>query len=178
MATTDAAAIASALLVAWAVGGPVFGALSDRLCRRKLPYIIGCSFSTVGWALLLLVPALPLALLVALILVTGFASGCMIISFAYAKESVPAELAGTVSGLINTGVILGPTILQPAVGWMLDRHWQGAVADGIRVYSLAAYRAGFLLMVAWAILALVLLFFTRETACAQSPTTSGNRRRQ
>ncbi len=165
--TTEAAAIASALLVAWAVGGPVFGAMSDRLGRRKLPYIVGCSAVAAGWALLLFVPGLPFYLLVALVLATGFASGCMIISFAYAKESVPADLAGTVSGLVNAGVMLGPTLLQPAVGWILDRRWQGEIVDGVRVYGLEAYRAGFALMIAWATLALVLLVFTRETACSQ-----------
>ena len=121
------------------------------------------------------IPRLPFGLLVALVVAIGFGSGCMIISFAYAKESVPAELAGTVSGLINTGVILGPTLLQPAVGWTLDRHWQAEIVDGVRLYSLAAYRAGFLLMVAWAVLALVLLVFTRETACSQLPAGATNR---
>ena len=167
METTEAAAIASTLLVALAVGGPVFGAISDRLCSRKIPYIIGCCATTAGWLLLLFVPGLPFHLLVALVLVTGFTSGSLIISFAYAKESVPPELAGTVSGLINTGVILGPTLLQPAVGWVLDRHWQGELVNGARIYSLAAYRTGFVLMAAWAILSLVLLVFTRETACRQ-----------
>ena len=176
MATTQAAAIASTLLVAWAVGGPIFGAISDRICRRKLPYLIGCGATAAGWMGLLFIPGLPFPLLLALVLITGFASGCMIIGFAYAKESVPAELAGTVSGLINAGVMLGPTLLQPAVGWVLDRQWQGQIMDGVRVYSLEAYRAGFLLMAAWAVLALVLLLFTRETSCKQAPAgSSGDR---
>lgn len=178
LATTEAAAIASTLLVAWAVGSPVFGALSDRFCSRKRPYIIGCMATAAGWGLLLFVPDLPFPLLIGLVLVTGFASGCMILSFAYAKESVPPELAGTVSGLINAGVMLGPTLLQPAVGWVLDRHWQGDMSEGVRVYSLAAYRSGFLLMIAWAALALVLLIFTRETACRQVSLGTDNGRRR
>jgi hypothetical protein len=56
-------------------------------------------------------------------------------------------------------------LLQPLVGWMLDRHWGGALVEGIRVYGQAAYQAGFALMVAWTVLALVLLCFTRETHC-------------
>jgi hypothetical protein len=89
----------------------------------------------------------------------------MIISFAFAKESVPAQLTGTVTGVANMGVMMGPMLLQPAIGWMLDRHWQGALADGIRVYGLEAYQAGFGLMIAWAALSVVLLVFTRETFC-------------
>ena len=91
----------------------------------------------------------------------------MIISFAFAKESVPSHLAGTVSGITNMGVMMGPTLLQPAVGWVLDRCWQGNMLAGVRIYSFDAYRAGFSLMFAWTALSLVLLFFTKETHCRQ-----------
>jgi hypothetical protein len=59
-------------------------------------------------------------------------------------------------------------VLQPAVGWMLDRRWEGAVREGVRIYSLIAYQAGFWLMMGWVLAALLLLFFTRETRCRQA----------
>ena len=155
------------MLVAWAVGGPVFGAISDRIGRRKPLYILGCLSAVTAWAIILLLPGLPLPLLVTVLLIAGFTSGCMIISFAFAKESVPTRLAGTVNGVINMGIMLGPTLLQPIVGWMLDRSWHGDLVDGIRTYNIAAYHAGFILMMVWAILSFVLLFFTRETYCRQ-----------
>jgi hypothetical protein len=65
------------------------------------------------------------------------------------------------------GVMMGPTLLQPAVGWILDQQWQGDVIRGIRLYTLDAYQAGFSLMIAWAVLSFLLLFFTRETYCRQ-----------
>jgi len=163
-----AAALNSALLVAWAGAGPLFGWFSDRLGRRKPLYIAGCGVSLAGWVVTLFCTRLPIPALTAVLLVTGFASGCMILSFAFAKESVPAHLAGTVSGVINMGIMAGPMLLQPVVGWILDHHWQGQVADGVRLYSLQAYRAGFVLMIAWLALSFVLIFFTRETRCRQS----------
>ena len=36
---SHAAALTSTMLIAWAVGGPTLGAMSDRLGRRKLPYL-------------------------------------------------------------------------------------------------------------------------------------------
>ena len=165
---TRAAALNSVLLVAWAVGGPVFGGLSDRIGRRKPLYFLGCTTAVIGWIFILFIPDLPVFLLTILLITTGFASGCIIISFAFAKESVPAHLAGTVNGVINMGVISGPTLLQPAVGWMLDRNWSGGFLQGVRVYDLAAYRAGFVLMLGWALVSLALLFFTRETKCRQA----------
>jgi MFS family permease len=112
-------------------------------------------------------PGLPLWLFVVLIALTGVATGGMILSFAWSKESVPARLGGTVSGAVNMGIMLGPTLLQPAVGWVLDRHWTGGMAQGARIYGLAAYQAGFGLMMVWAVLAVILLALAKETHCRQ-----------
>ena len=165
--TAKASTLTSSLLVAWAVGGPVFGWLSDFTGRRKPLYLLACALCLAGWTVIILIPDLPFFLLVALLVGTGFCSGCMVLSFAFAKESMPARLAGTVTGVINMGVMLGPTILQPAVGWVLDRNWQGEMTDGVRVYGLQAYQNGFSLLLAWAALSLVLLLFTKETFCRQ-----------
>lgn len=121
---TGASVLSTALMVAWAVGGPTFGWFSDRLGRRKPLYILGCGFSLAGWGGILFLSNLPVPVLAGLLVFTGFCSGCMIISFAFAKESVPLNLAGTVSGVVNMAVMMGPMILQPAVGWTLDQYWQ------------------------------------------------------
>lgn len=163
-----ASALATTLLVAWAVGGPLFGWLSDHTGRRKPLYLGGCTLTLVGWAVAVFAENLPLPALIAVLIITGFSSGCMIISFAYAKESVPASLSGTAAGVINMGVMSGPMLLQPLVGWMLDRRWSGQIEDGVRLYGFDAYQAGFGLMIAWTALAVVLLCFTRETNCRPS----------
>lgn len=162
----SAAAISSALLVAWALGGPCLGALSERLGRRKPLHVAGCAVALVCWSLIALLP-LSLPWLVPLLLVGGFAAGNLIIGFAFNKESVPARLSGTASGVCNMGPLMGGMLLQPAVGWILDRHWQGALEHGVRLYSAAAYQAAFLMIVGWIALALLLSFFSRETFCRQ-----------
>ena len=91
----------------------------------------------------------------------------MIIGFAFAKESVPARLSGTVSGIVNMGVMVGPMILQPSVGWILDRNWSGLTAGGVQIFGWNAYRTGFALMLAWAVCACLLILLTRETYCRQ-----------
>ena len=90
------------------------------------------------------------------------------VGFAIAKESAPVPLAGTAAGVANMGNMLGGMIMPPLVGWVLDRNWSGALADGARVYDFAAYRAGFSPMLAWLALSLLLLAFTRETHCRQA----------
>ncbi len=167
LSPASAAALSSALLVAWAVGGPFFGWLSDRLENRKMLYLLGCGISVVGWGLIILVKDVALIPLVAILMITGFSSGCMIITFAFAKESVPIHLSGTVSGVVNMGVMIGPMTLQPVVGLVLDCMWTGDMAAGVRLYSVGAYRSGFLLMLAWIVVSFILLLFTRETGCRQ-----------
>jgi MFS family permease len=163
----DAAAITSALLVAWALGGPALGTWSERIGRRKPLYVGTTALALVGWGLIVFLPPLPLPVLIALLVVLGFASGSIIIGFAYAKESVPLRLTGTAAGVTNMGTMMGVMILQPAVGWMLDRYWNGATVNGVRVYDVAAYRAGFALIVAWLLVSFICIALTRETHCRQ-----------
>jgi hypothetical protein len=77
------------------------------------------------------------------------------------------RLAGTISGVINMGIMLGPTLLQPAIGWVLDRHWQGLMDAGVRIYGIGAYRSAFALIMVWMLVSWFLIFFTRETYCRQ-----------
>ena len=161
------ASLTSSLLVAWALGGPFMGWLSDRLQNRKKLYIAGCGVATVGWMTITLMEKLPLGLLIPILVITGFASGSMIISFAFVKESVPIRLSGTVAGVVNMGVMTGPMILQPAVGLVLDKMWGGDLLNGVRIYDAVAYRSGFAIMLAWIGISFLLLFFTRETRCQQ-----------
>jgi len=167
LSTAAAAALCSLTLLAWGIGGPLAGALSDRVKERKRLYIVGAAVATIGWSVVLLVPGLPLAVLASLLVLTGLASGIIMIGYAYAKESAPAALAGTTGGVVNMGNMTGGMLMQPAVGWMLDRAWDGALENGMRIYSFQAYRLGFALMLAWLAAAVAVAAFTRETRCRQ-----------
>ncbi|WP_051148536.1 MFS transporter [Desulfospira joergensenii] len=162
-----AASLTSVLLIGWALGSPFFGWMSDVLGKRKPLYIAGCVLTAVGWSLILFREDLSMLQLILILSMTGFCSGSMIISFAFAKESVPLTLSGTISGLTNMGSMMGPTLLQPLVGRILDARWSGQMAEGVRSYSLEAYETGFIPMIVWILLSVLLLFFTKETHCRQ-----------
>lgn len=163
----SAAAVTSTLLAAWALGGPLLGSWSERLGRRKPLYLITGAIACAGWAMAIFLP-LPLWLLVPLLIAIGFASGNIIIGFAWAKESLPLRLMGTASGVVNMGPLMGGMFLQPGVGWMLDRGWAGASANGARLYDAAVWQSGFALMFGTVVAALALVPFARETHCRQA----------
>ena len=169
LSTADAALLTSLMLVAWAVGSPLAGGLSDRLRLRRAPVLAGGMACVGMWAVLIYVPGLPYPVLATLLAGIGLASGVVVIGFAYCKESAPSSLSGTASGIANMGNMLGGMVMQPAIGMLLDARWTGALSAGVRTYDFAAYATGFSLMLAWLVAGLVAVAFTRETHAIQHP---------
>jgi sugar phosphate permease len=157
-----AALVTSAMLIAWSVGALAFASVSTRMGRRKPAMMAGLVVAAASWSVVVFVPDLATGVLIAALMATSLATGAAMLSFALAKECVPAHLAGTVSGITNMGMMLGGMLMQPAVGIVLDRHWKGAIVNGARLYDFEAYQRGFTLMLAWAGLALAVLFFVPE----------------
>ena len=62
---------------------------------------------------------------------------------------------------------IGPLILQPAMGWVLDFKWEGLSENGIRIYDLNAYHVAFGVMIGLSLLGTLLILFARETYCQQ-----------
>jgi MFS family permease len=162
ISVAQAALVTSSMLVLFAIGGPLFGVWSDRLQRRKLPFVIGAGVLLAGFAALTVAPDAPLALLVPLLLVASFGAGSMVLSFGFAKESAPPRLQGTATGVVNAGVMVGALVQMPVIGVILDAHWQGVTVNGVRQYDVAAFQAGLLFLLAWIAAAILLLAATRE----------------
>jgi len=162
------AAVCSMMMVCWALGALVFGTLSDRIGRRKPLYFVGCLAATAGWAMIFFIPEIPFSIFLILSALTGLATGGPITGFAFIKESVPQSLAGTAMGVYNMGMMIGTPILQPVIGWILDLTWSGETLEGVRIYDLHSYQAGFAVMLVWSILSCFAVLFTKESHCRQA----------
>ena len=57
---TAAAGVTSMVFIGWGVGAPVIGWLSDRIGRRKPPFVAGLVLTAVAMAGLAWAPGLPL----------------------------------------------------------------------------------------------------------------------
>jgi sugar phosphate permease len=168
LSIAQAAFVTSVMLVAWAFGSPIAGALSDRMHQRKLPILVGGGLAGVLWAVLIYVPGLPYPVLIMVMIGLGLASGVVVIGFAFCKESAPPTLAGTVSGVANMGNMIGGMAMQPLIGWLLDLGWDGAMAGNVRAYAFSTYAVGFTLMLVWLLAGVVAFGFARETYAKQA----------
>lgn len=147
MERVTATAHTSLMLAAFAIGALAVGALSDRLGRRRPVLISTAMAHLLCWVPLVL--ALPLSLNVSyfLFLLMGLSASSFTLSWACVKEVNKHALSGMATSVVNTGVFLSTGILQPLVGWTLDRAGsaQGAVAQyqlGILIFFLCVL-AGF-----------------------------------
>ena len=91
-----------------------------------------------------------------------FSAG-MVVSFPVGREHNDIRDAGAAMAIVNVGVIAAGAISQPLVGWLLDCHWSGGIANGVRVYDQAAYNGAFWVFPVSCMVATILSLFIRET---------------
>jgi sugar phosphate permease len=146
------------------VAAPLVGWLSDRWGRRR-PLILGTvTLAVAAWIPLACVGApLPRWALMPLCAALGVSSGGVVLVFACLREMSDPRQVGVTLGVHNLPIFLGFALMQWLIGVALDRWWEGADADGVRVYSLDAYRAGFALCLLSALAALAAASRVRET---------------
>lgn len=163
-----AATLISMLFIGWVVGSPLFGVISDRIHRRKFSMVLGNYGALVTLSIILFIPNLSLFLLGALLFSFGFFSSGFLPSFSIIREINPHRLNATSMGFMNTFNMLTGAILQPLVGLVLDLTWNGAMAGGVREYSVASFHSGLILLPLGLVVSLVMLPFIKETYCRQA----------
>lgn len=162
-----AAGITSVLFIGWGVGAPILGWLSDRVGRRKPPFLAGLALCAASMAGLAWWPAAPLPVVTALCFLCGFGGAAQIVGFAAVRELNPEGASGTAIGLVNGMVTGAGALYQPLLGLLLDLAWTGETAGGARLYGAGAYSTAFSVLVAGAVVGTVCVAMMRETWCRQ-----------
>jgi sugar phosphate permease len=158
-----AARYTTVALFGLACGSLAVGWLSDHMGRRRPVVMTGAMVYAVVLAAMLFGPWGPGAMAFVLFAVLGFAGGAFMITYACAKEVSPPALAGMAVSVVNTGLFLGAALMQPLFGWALDVGWDGAMQEGVRVFSLEDYRRGLWLMEGFALVGVVASWVLPET---------------
>lgn len=165
MTRDTATAHLSLYFAGFAIGCLLIGTLSDRLRRRKPVIIVSSLVYSTVWLVWLSGLVLPLAATYALFALMGLMTASFTLSWACAKEVNPPALSGMSTSVANMGGFLMGALLQPAVGWIMDQRWSGAMANGVRLYAPEDYRWGLLLIACATWLGALAAWFIRETHC-------------
>lgn len=162
---TAAASITSTVFLGWAIGAPLIGWASDRIRRRRSPFIAGLVICILAMSAILYVPGLSIPTLTALCFLCGLGGSSQIVGFAAARENNPPALSATAIGLVNGLVTGAGALFQPLLGWLLDLNWQGQMAAGARLYEPEAYRIALSAILAGCVIGFFCTLAMRETYC-------------
>lgn len=160
-----AALVTSLLIAGWGCGAPVFGWLSDRMGRRRVPFLIGYAICLPAFLMLVYGPPLVAEAVAALTFLVGFGGSGQIVCFATVREVNPPALSGTAIGVVNAFVTGTGAIYQPTIGWLLDKSWSGTLVEGARIYTVGDYRVAFSVLVVGLLVGLMCTLAMRETRC-------------
>ena len=144
----------------WIIGSPLLGWLSDVLGRRK-PVLAGAGavlFACLAWILFGTPGLLPPYLLG---IVTGIASGAVMLLYTVIKEANPPHLNGTATGVVNFVNFTLSALLGPVFAALLR-----SASNGAAELELEHYQRAFGPMLAGVGIAVALVFALRETGPA------------
>lgn len=166
------AQMVSLIFIGFAIGAPVLGWLSDKVGSRKVIMFWGTIVGLFCISSVIYIPHLALFALAFLLILFGFSISSFLLCFTMIKEIHTPILAATAIGFMNAFDALLGALSDPLTGKFLDLTWDGTLVDGVRTFSIDAYKMAFLTIPAYLIIALFTLVKIKETHNKPaSPTT-------
>ncbi len=173
LSATDASFANSLVFLGFAIGAPIMGVISDKICNRTLPMSVGAIVAAIFISIIIYVPNLSQNTLYACIFILGISYSCQAIVFAVGRELSPSEAAGTAFAVTNMLVMLGAMFAQPLVGRLVDYNFTSRVSPEVlqnlsmesanRLYTAADYKFAISIIPIGIIIAAILTFFIKET---------------
>lgn len=159
----ELAALGSSMVfLGFAVGGPIWGRVSDVIKSRRLPLMLGAITSAIVATILLMAHIPNVYSLFTTLFLLGLFASAQILVFAIGEDICRPGMTATTVSFTNFLVMLGGIGMQPLVGVFLDRL-QTVNAAGEVIVSVANFKASLLVMPLGLILATILCFFLKES---------------
>jgi len=152
---TSAAYMISLSWIAYAIGCPLWGAISDLTHRRK-PYLILCAlFGLVATSLIVYVPFSTVWSYSILFFLLGFGASGQNLGFAAIGEHTDMDVRATAMGLNNGMIIMGGAVVPLLASLLIHASSQGQ-ADSLVAHD---FTLGLSLMPLMYVISLCLSFF-------------------
>ncbi len=159
----EAAALGSSIVfLGFALGGPIWGRVSDVIESRRIPLMLGSVGSAAAALFLLNLEAGQMYILYILLFSLGALASAQILVFAVGEDICRPGMTATTVSFTNFLVMLGGMALQPAVGILLDRL-QTVNAYGEILITTQHFKSALLIMPIGLILAAVLSLVLKES---------------
>ncbi|MCH9644762.1 MAG: MFS transporter [Gammaproteobacteria bacterium] len=158
LSKSSAASLTSMIFFGLALGGPLFGFLSDKLNKRFEVMLFGLMLSFSSLVFALYYSGLPVAFEATALFLFGLGTGAFMLGFTMGKELNPVSMAASVVALINTGDALFGAFSEPFVGKLLDTFWDGKMLNGARLFSVHDFHVSLALLPVFLVAASVFLF--------------------
>jgi MFS family permease len=160
--------VSSLTFFGWIIGGPIIGAFSDRIRRRRAPLLFSGLVASVLLCVLFYFPNLiNVHLLYIISFVIGFCLGSHPLCFPLGKENNPLRISGTATAVTNMLIMTGGMILPPVVGKLLDYHATQVGPNGLPIYNASDYTFALSIIPIGVMIGIGLCFFLKETYCKQ-----------
>lgn len=171
----EAVTISNYTFYGWIISGPLIGAFSDRIKRRRFPLTFTGFFAALLLCIVFYMPNLATSNLYGIFFMIGFCCGAHPLCFALGKENNPLQISGTSVAVTNMLIMAGGAIFQPVVGKLLDLHTTSPLgANGLPVYSSSDYTFALSIIPIGVALGIFLSIFLKETYCSSPPDESEN----
>lgn len=168
----QAGGILSLVAVGMIIGSPLMGYFSNKIIKGRKPVLVLASVVIVAItaALAFFTGSLSLSLVGAICFGLGlFASAVAVIGFTNARELFPTRIAGTCFGLLNLFPFAGGALLQPLLGFILERQGKNGQA-----FNVAGYRQAFFVLFVFSLAALFASLFIKETIGGRALENDGS----
>lgn len=158
----EAAMGSSMVLLGFAVGGPLFGLMSDKIQSRRVPLIFGSLLSALFMFLLITMPSVSKPWMFSLLFLSGFFASVEILVFAVGNDLNRKEVAATAVAFTNMFTMLGGVVLPPLIGKLLDNSH--GMINGVAAASKASdFSSALLILPCALVLAGILSMVLRES---------------
>jgi MFS family permease len=162
----QAVTISSYTFYGWIISGPIIGAFSDKIKRRRLPLTCTGFFAALLLCIVFYLPGINTSGLYMIFFAIGFCCGAHPLCFALGKESNPIQISGTAVAVTNMLIMAGGAIFQPVVGELLDWHTTTRLGmDGLPIYTASDYTFALSVIPIGVALGIFLSLFLKETYC-------------
>ena len=139
MSRSSAAGLASLMFLAWGVGSPMLGGLSDRLGKRRIIMVVGAVGATLLLGVLPFMQHAPIAALAALIVAIGLSSSAFVVTSAWRGMPIPSRSAAPCSASSTPPSSRAAPCSSRSSAPFSTATGPGLAADGARIYSPEAF---------------------------------------